>query len=175
MRWCLLGLLVACGCSKVGGGPAKSDPKFDQAWLDLAKQGSEPLFIETDQSGSGLLGEVRRAVEPGPDAALGRGAAPLMGMLPDNVAAGVVRQNLGAVKACYQIEQRAGTVGSGKAIVTIQIDPAGTVKDVKVDAPAFESSRLPACLSGRARSWTFPKFSAPTAKTFSYPLVFVNG
>ncbi|HEX9102561.1 MAG TPA: AgmX/PglI C-terminal domain-containing protein, partial [Polyangia bacterium] len=77
-------------------------------------------------------------------------------------------------KGCYEVEERAGTVGSGKAIVSIEIAPAGTVQSVSVEAPAFSSSKLPACLSTRARGWTFPRFTQGPKK-FSYPFVFVGG
>ena len=51
---------------------------------------------------------------------------------------------------------------------------AGTVSTVKVDAPAFSNSGLPSCVTNRARSWTFPKFTQGPKK-FSYPFVFVGG
>jgi hypothetical protein len=86
----------------------------------------------------------------------------------------VIHSNLAGVKGCYAVEERNGTVGSGKAIVSIEIDPAGTVSTVRVDAPAFSNSGLPNCVSGRAKSWTFPKFTQGPKK-FSYPFVFVGG
>jgi hypothetical protein len=43
-----------------------------------------------------------------------------------------------------------------------------------VDAPAFSASHLPACVSARAKQWTFPKFTEGPKK-FSYPFVFVGG
>ena len=42
------------------------------------------------------------------------------------------------------------------------------------EAPAFAASNLPACLSARAKAWTFPKFTQGPKK-FSYPFVFVGG
>lgn len=102
------------------------------------------------------------------------GAATLPGALPDPEVVNVIKRNLPAVKGCYEIEERAGTVGSGKAIVSLEIDPAGTVQNVSVEAPAFAASKLPACISARARSWTFPKFTEGPKK-FSYPFVFVGG
>src|SRR5215475_6854133 len=53
-----------------------------------------------------------------------------------------------------------------------EIDPAGTVQTVRVDAPAFAASKLPDCISTRAKAWTFPKFT-DGPKKFSYPFVFV--
>jgi hypothetical protein len=169
-------LLIPLGCQKADkSAAAASDPKFDQQWGELAKGGAEPLFIEGDLHGAGLMGEVRRAVEPDPAGKLQLVAsAALPGPLPDAEVVQVIRHNLAGIKGCYQIEERAGTVSSGKAIVSIEIDPTGNVSDVKVDAPAFSASKLPACLSNRARGWTFPKFTQGPKK-FSYPFVFVGG
>jgi hypothetical protein len=78
------------------------------------------------------------------------------------------------VKTCYDIEDRAGRVGSGKAIVNLEIDGAsGVVSNVKVEAPDFSRSNLPGCISNQVRSWTFPKFSTGP-KHFAYPFVFVG-
>jgi hypothetical protein len=120
------------------------------------------------------MGEVRRAVDPPPDSVLAGRHDPLKGPLPDDQVVRVIRQNLAAVKGCYAVEERSGTVGSGKAIVSLEISPSGEVAEVKVDAPAFRESRLPACVSGRAKGWTFPRFTEGP-KRFSYPFVFVGG
>lgn len=168
-----LALVMPLGCQK-DKTVAAGDPKFDQRWTELAKEGAEPLFIEGDLHGAGLMGEVRRAVEPNPEGKMMAPGAALPGPLPDGEVVRVIRQNLPGVKGCYQVEERAGTVGSGKAIVSIDIDPAGTVSNVSVDAPAFSASHLPACVTTRAKAWTFPKFSQGP-KHFSYPFVFVGG
>ena len=144
--------------------------QFDDQWKRITA-GEEPAYIESPKGG-GLMGEVRRAVDPSRDA-----PAPtdlIKGELPDPVAAGVVRRNLGAVKGCYAVEERAGTVGSGKAIVSLEIKETGAVQNVSVDAPAFSDSKLPDCISKTARNWTFPKFTTGPKK-FSYPFVFVGG
>jgi hypothetical protein len=178
-RFCLCVLLAAAaGCQRDKAAPAEkaaaSDPHFDQQWSSLQKGGTEPLYIEGDLHGAGLMGEVRRAVDTPPDSAIGARAEPWKGQLPDDQVVRVIRQNLGAVKGCYAVEERAGTVGSGKAIVSLEINQSGEVSEVKVDAPAFRESKLPACVSTRAKGWTFPKFTEGPKK-FSYPFVFVGG
>jgi hypothetical protein len=178
MKRVLLGLLVLAplGCNK-SSEPAKapvvSDPAFDTQWAALEK-GAEPMFIEGETHGAGLMGEVRRAVDPIAEGASPIAKDPIKGQLPDNDVLKVIRANLGAVKACYQIEERSGSVGSGKAIVSLQIDSSGSVANVKVDAPAFQESHLPQCVGSRAKGWTFPKFTEGP-KSFSYPFVFVGG
>jgi hypothetical protein len=168
MKRVLVGALLLVGCNKSAGPAAKVDPAFDHKWQE-ATSSSQPAYIES-QRGGGLLGEVRRAIDPPKEA----GAVDIKGALPDPEVAIVIKRNLPAVKACYEIEERAGTVGSGKAIVSLEIDPAGTVQNVSVDAPAFAASKLPACIQARAKSWTFPKFTEGPKK-FSYPFVFVGG
>lgn len=173
MKRALLVLVLLVPACKDRQKTAAGDPAFDREWASLEKGGAEPLFIEGELHGAGLMGEVRRAVDPSSE---GRAlpSAEFKGPLPDGEVVKVIRQNLTAVKGCYQIEERAGTVGSGKAIMTLEIDGAsGAVTDVKIDAPAFQASKLPACVSGRAKTWTFPKFTA--TKKFSYPFVFVGG
>ncbi|MDB4969373.1 MAG: hypothetical protein JWN44_5062 [Myxococcales bacterium] len=168
MRVWMVAAVALVGCNKPSGPSAKVDPAFDHKWQQ-ATSSAEPAYIES-QRGGGLLGEVRRAVDP--PAASG-GAAPVQGTLPDPEVALVIKRNLPAIKACYEVEERAGAVGSGKAIVALEIDPAGTVQNVSVDAPAFAASKLPACIQARAKGWTFPKFTEGPKK-FSYPFVFVG-
>src|SRR5271167_698457 len=99
-------MVVACGCNK-GAAPTalKADPQFDAKWQQ-ATSSAEPAYIES-QRGGGLLGEVRRAVDP-PRAAAG--ADIVKGVLPDPEVVSVIRRNLPAVKGCYEVEERAGTV-----------------------------------------------------------------
>src|SRR5437016_4571296 len=135
-RWVLATAFLAVACSqhKKDAG----DPKFDEKWAALTKEGAEePAFIEGDLHGSGLMGEVRRALPPDQHDKLAPSGPTFQGPLPDPEVVRVIRSNLAAVKGCYAVEERNGTVGSGKAIVNLEIDPAGTVANVKVDAPAF--------------------------------------
>ena len=167
---CVLGF----GCKGADkAAPKPGDPAFEQQWTQLARQGSEPLVIESEVHGAGLMGELRRATDPDP-AAMRAGGDSLKGELPDDQVVRVIRSNLAGVKGCYQVAERAGAIGSGKAIMSVEIAPSGAVSTVKVDAPAFRDSPLPACMSERARAWTFPKFTQGP-KRFSYPFVFVGG
>ena len=150
--------------------PAASSANFDKQWQKLEAD-SEPLFIE---GGSGLMGEVRRAVDQ-PASAVAQ--EPWKGELPDPEVIRVIRSNLGSIKACYTIAEKANgqELGAGKAIVNLEIEGTGLVSRVQIDAPAFAASKLPECMSARARAWTFPKFTDKVAKKFAYPFVFVGG
>src|SRR3954465_879486 len=125
----LLVLVPVAGCKKSEPTAAKANPVFDQQWSSLTLKGAEPVYIEGELHGAGLMGEVRRAVDPLAKAPLAADA--LKGELPDSEAVRVIKANLPAVKACYAVEERNGTVGSGKAIVSLEIDNTGLVKDVK--------------------------------------------
>jgi len=182
----LLGLLVV-GCSekKTATGEqsatkvAQSDPKFDQDWSKLAQTGVEALYIEDDR-GQGLMGNVRRAssMETVPAAVAPVAPRDPNGPLPDQPAGEevqkVIKQNLANVKACYLRMTREGSSKSGKAIVSFQIGPDGRVAGVKVDAPSFDGTVLPTCMTGQISNWAFPK-STKGGLAVSYPFVFVGG
>jgi hypothetical protein len=164
--------MVGCKSESASAPVAKADPAFDRQWTELARGGSEPVVIESDVHGAGLMGELRRAADSPAGSVLA--TDPLKGELPDDQVVRVIRSNLAGVKGCYQVAEKASAIGSGKAIMSVEIQPTGEVSSVRVDAPAFTASPLPGCMSERARSWTFPKFTQGP-KRFSYPFVFVGG
>ncbi len=164
-------LLSFFGCTRAAN-PASAE--FDQKWSNLVNGGKSPAYVESETHGSGLLGEVRRSVDSPADRHQVMAAVPrYQGELPDQAAENVVRHNLGAVRGCYALAEKQGA-GTGKAIVTIEIDSSGVVHSVAVDAPAFLSTSLPACVGAATRAWTFPKFTEGP-KRFTYPLVFAGG
>jgi hypothetical protein len=173
MRMLLASLCLLGACKGDGKKAPLADPAFDHKWSALAGAGSDPAVIESDLHGAGLMSELRRATDP-PAGAVVAGAEALTGPLPDDQVVRVIRSNLAGVKGCYQVAERAGVIGSGKAIMSVEIQPSGAVSTVEVDAPAFRDSTLPGCMSERAKSWTFPKFTQGP-KRFSYPFVFVGG
>jgi hypothetical protein len=86
----------------------------------------------------------------------------------------VIKQYLGGVKSCYLHVSRDGDARSGKAIVSFQIGASGHVEDLRVDAPAFSGTSLPACVTGQIAHWVFPA-SQKGGLAVSYPFVFVGG
>ena len=86
----------------------------------------------------------------------------------------MIRQNLPGVKACYLRISHDGEQRSGKAIVSFDVGPGGEVRDTKVDAPSFQGTSLPNCVSGMVSHWAFPK-SQSGGLAISYPFVFVGG
>jgi hypothetical protein len=182
----LAGAWLACagaGCKKNDvAAPEKSpsapaqNPAFDQSWAALAQNDVDVFYIEDDR-GEGLMGNVRRA--RGDKAAASTVAARPAGSAlpkeprPDEVQQ-VIRQNLAGVRACYLRMAKTGDQRSGKAIVSFQIGPGGEVRDTRIDAPAFEGTSLPGCVSGMVSHWAFPK-SQDGGLAISYPFVFVGG
>jgi hypothetical protein len=185
MRKCstLLWVVVcAVGCAKASSGSssapasaAAGSPEFDQKWSALAKNEVDVFYIEDDR-GEGLMGNVRRARNQ-PNLALAARAsepsAPPQVPSQEDVQR-VIRQNLPGVRACFLRVGRDGDQRSGKAIVSFQIGASGDVQDTKVDAPAFQGTSLPACVSGTVSHWAFPK-SQKGGLAISYPFVFVGG
>jgi len=172
-RWLFAIALLMPACSKSQAPKVADDPEFDKAWSALTLGGAEPVFIEGELHGSGLMGEVRRAVDPGTDSS--PLAKEVQGQLPDTDVVRVIRAHLPQVKGCYQVAERTGAVGSGKAILSLEIAPTGQVAVTNVIAPAFSASQLPQCISQNAKQWTFPRTTAKLTKKFSYPFVFVGG
>jgi len=176
----LIGLSAACS-KKADPAPGKvvvvSDPAFEQDWAKLAEQGMEVAYIEDDR-GEGLMGNVRRAsrvkADPPPIP-----TAPTIagGTMPEQVTGEevqrIVRGNLMAVRSCYMTMAKTGQARSGKAIVSFSIGSDGKPDAVRVDAPSFQGTPLPNCVTAQINHWQFPK-SQRGGGQVSYPFVFVG-
>jgi hypothetical protein len=158
------------------------DPRFDEAWRALsARAGDEDeVFYIEDDRGEGLMGRVRRArgvPKAAPPPQVAPEGRPPSGELEapsgDQVIA-VVRSNLPAVKTCYLRITRSGSAVSGRAIVSFTVNKEGSAGDVRVDAPAFERTDLPRCMTQQIQRWEFPR-SRRGGVAVSYPFVFVGG
>jgi hypothetical protein len=186
LLWCATLSLAAGSCRRdeslgtiqVGA----TDPKFDEAWRALAARAGDEgeMFYIEDDRGEGLLARVRRAPRVAPRPApppTAAGQQPSAGVAETPTAedvAAVVRANLPAVKTCYLRLTRAGSGVSGRAIVSFVVEKAGTVGDVRVEAPAFRDTGLPRCVSEQVQRWAFPQ-SKRGGLAVSYPFVFVGG
>ena len=171
-------MVVGClglGCSKAKEAPTVvPNPAFDQKWSTLAQKDVDVFYIEDDR-GEGLMGNVRRAKDQNVEAKAKAPdpSSPPATLSPEEVQR-VIKQNLPGVRACYLRIARNGDQRSGKAIVSFEIGAAGDVHDTKVDAPSFEGTSLPACVSGTVSHWAFPR-SKQGGMAISYPFVFVGG
>jgi outer membrane biosynthesis protein TonB len=182
----VVGLAGACskraenkGASAVASAPT-SDPEFDRKWAALARTGADVAYIEDDR-GEGLMGNVRRAArmktEP-PPVLTGPAGPEAVAALPEQPAGEevqrIIRGNLMAVRGCYMNMARTGQARSGKAIVSFSIGADGRPASLRVDAPAFSDTPLPACVTAQVSRWSFPK-SQKGGGQVSYPFVFVGG
>ena len=148
-----LGLLIF-GCAR----HSEFERRFDEASADLP-----PAVLHREGAGAAMGGSVRGSRDRVPP--------PRRHEMAD--LSRVVENQLPAVKRCYERAVENGGAASGKAIVNLSIDPAGKVANVRVDAPDYQNSDLPACVSSAARRWTFPP--ASQARSVSYPFVFMAG
>ena len=182
----LVGGLSLFGCGKSSGGgagapvaaaaPAPQSAEFDQKWAALASKDVDAFYVEDDR-GEGLMGNVRRARHEQPPASgqkTEKDSVAAPANLTQQEIQQVIRQNLPGVKACFLRITREGGQRSGKAIVSFDVAPGGEVRDTKVDAPAFQGTSLPTCVSGMVSHWAFPK-SQSGGLAVSYPFVFVGG
>jgi hypothetical protein len=162
--------------SAAGASTPAPSSEFDRKWTGLAATDVETFYVGDDR-GEGLMGNVRRTKRPIKVALVTKGAldpdAPPEVPSPDEIEQ-VIRQNLAGVSACYLRLSRTGDQRSGKAIVSFQIGAAGDVQKTKVEAPAFDGTTLPSCVSGLVSHWAFPR-SAKGGLAISYPFVFVGG
>jgi hypothetical protein len=190
MRRLAFAWLLVLGCQRSGGeslgtmqfGGPKVDPKFDEHWRALSARTDDEadVFYIEDDRGEGLMGRVRRGSQgvPRPAAPPPTTAPPAASDPPEQpsgeLVSATVRSNVPNIKACYLRLTRQGKLISGRAILSFTVDKDGSAKDVKVEAPAFEDSDLPRCMSMQAGTWTFPR-SKRGGLAVSYPFVFVGG
>jgi hypothetical protein len=156
-----------------------SDPEFDKKWAALAQAGTDVAYIEDDR-GEGLMGNVRRAsrVKTEPPGLTAAAGDQVLAALPEQPAGEevqrIIRGNLMAVRGCYMNMARTGQAKSGKAIVSFTIGADGRPASLHVDAPTFNDTPLPGCVTAQISRWSFPK-SQKGGGSVSYPFVFVGG
>jgi hypothetical protein len=183
-----LAVLLGLGCQRSGEERSlgsmrlgtKVDPKFDEAWRALSARTDDQadvFYIEDDRA-EGMMARVRRnpRTVPAPPPAPATTPAPADGepeQPSGEAVSAAVRANLPAIKACYLRLTRQGKVINGRAILSFTVHKDGSAKNVRVDAPAFEDSDLPRCMSSQVTSWTFPR-SKRGGFEVSYPFVFMG-
>lgn len=153
--------------------PPSGDPAFEARWNSVAGNEDKVFYVGDDRA-EAMLGTVRKGIRsrttPPPPADPGR----VPEQLPGEEVNQIIRSNLSSVKGCYLGMARQGNARSGKAIVTFAVGSDGRPTDVKVDAPAFQGTPLPGCLSAQVTFWSFPR-SQKGGGVVSYPFVFVGG
>jgi hypothetical protein len=175
----VLALVLGGSCSKRGAQVGSPGSGFDKQWAELAKAGTEVAYIEDDR-GEGLMGNVRRAspvkVEPpavAPTEVIVGNETELPDQPPGEQIQKIIRGNLMAVRSCYMNMARTGQARSGKAIISFAIGADGKPASLQVDAPTFQDTPLPGCMTAQVSRWEFPK-SRKGGGQVSYPFVFVG-
>ena len=69
---------------------------------------------------------------------------------------------------------RQGRLLSGRAILSFTVEKDGTASHIQVDAPVFQDTDLPLCISRQVQRWAFAR-SRRGGLAVSYPFVFVGG
>jgi hypothetical protein len=162
--------LAFVGCARKQ--PAQpDDPAFESRWKNVTSAGAEVLTIG-DDSGEALMGNVRRAGRPRGDDSPQTTSGGLPAQLGGDQVQRVIRSNLASVKGCY-ISVARHTPRTGKAIVSFTVGADGRPSNVQVDAPSFQGTALPGCLTAQVSVWSFPP-SQKGSGAVSYPFVFVG-
>jgi hypothetical protein len=160
-------LLLLAACEKKQ--PA-DDPAFSARWQSVTA--ATPALTVGDDSGEALMGSVRRAGRPKIEPASSVQGGPLPPAPSGDQVQQVIRSNLASVKGCYLSVAR-HSQRTGKAIVSFTIAADGRPTNVQVDAPSFQGTPLPGCLSAQVSVWSFPRSQKGSAAV-SYPFVFVG-
>jgi hypothetical protein len=155
-------LLAFAGCSA-----KKESPAFEKKFAEAkAKSGLNDVQIIETAKGMGLKNNVQRLGDPvAPDEVDSSGKIPQT--LSQNQVGRHIRRQLARLSECQ--ETTAGR--SGKALLTVKIQPNGSVGEVEVEAPSFSGTRLASCLREGAMRWRFPQFKAGTL-SYTYPFIF---
>jgi hypothetical protein len=158
-----LGVLLAfAGC-----GAKKESAAFEKKFAAAKEKSGLPdvQIIETAK-GMGLKNNVQRLGDPvAPDEVDSAGKIPQT--LSQNQVGRHIRRQLARLSECQ--ESAAGR--SGKALLTVKIQPNGSVGEVDVEAPSFSGTRLASCLREGAMRWRFPQFRSG-ALSYTYPFIF---
>ena len=98
-------------------------------------------------------------------------ASPHAGTLDPELIRGVVRGHADQVRACYERELPAHPKLRGKVAVKFTIRPSGGVAEARVTRSTVSNPRLEKCISGRVRTWIFPKPTGGGSVSVTYPFV----
>lgn len=84
----------------------------------------------------------------------------------------VVKQNLGAIRYCYERQLVANPNLYGKIKVEFVIGPTGRVMTQKVKNTTMNNSLVEGCILRKLRAWKFPQPTGGTEVAVSYPFYF---
>ncbi|ATB37138.1 hypothetical protein CYFUS_002559 [Cystobacter fuscus] len=119
-------------------------------------------------SSVGGLGGTKQSVEVG----IAAEEATVGGSLDKELVRQVIQRNRGQIRFCYEsLLNRFPKLG-GKVAIRFTIATEGNVVTSSVAQSTAGNSELEQCVSGRVRSWTFPKPQGGGSVVVTYPFIF---
>jgi hypothetical protein len=141
---------------------------FERAFARAKKaSGVQRVAVVEMKQGDELQTNVLKIGEPTPPGGEADRTVPLT--LSSRTVARVIRRKVSRLRYCLLDMSVKGK--SGKAVLTLTIEPSGRVSKAVVKAPSFEGSSLASCVRKNALLWRFPKFKKGKI-THSYPVIF---
>ena len=96
--------------------------------------------------------------------------AAVKGSLDKSVIRNVIRQHIGEVKKCYEIELEKNKNLAGRVMVHFVIGPDGKVTESSIQESTLHSPAGEQCIAAAVRGWEFPKPRGGNV-VVSYPFV----
>lgn len=106
------------------------------------------------------------------DMSLGTDEAEAVGGLDKSLIAAVVQSNIGQIKHCYERQLLVDPNIFGKVVASWTISKEGTVTVSSVKKTTMNNATVENCISGKIKSWTFPKPKGGGQVLVSYPFLF---
>jgi len=144
---------------------ALSDPRGSGSVDGLLGSGA------LDASGSRAGRAAPRPAEAGPT--ILPGAPVVRGSLAREVIQRVIRQNVAAVRYCYESELRREPSLTGRLGVRFIIGPRGTVQSATAQpGSTLQNATVTACVLRQVRRWRFPAPAGGGVVMVNYPFIF---
>ena len=84
----------------------------------------------------------------------------------------VIRAHLNQIRSCYEQLLQRSPSAQGKIKVKFVVNANGRVGSAGIDSSSINDSVMRGCVTGKVRTWKFPKPRGGAAVTVNYPFVF---
>jgi hypothetical protein len=84
----------------------------------------------------------------------------------------VIRDNLKAIKNCYEVELKNQPELQGKIVLEFEVSDQGVVKASKIRSSTLNNSNVETCTQGIIQAARFPSAPKETVAVIVYPFVF---
>ena len=93
------------------------------------------------------------------------------GDLDPNAVAKYVKARMASIKECYERELKRDPKLAGKLTISFTIETDGKISETYVESNSMGNKNVANCITGRIRSWRFPKPKGGSV-TVAYPFIF---